>query len=704
MLRHPSVHKRERLVTSRGLLFLRAPGLKGEGCDQAHNRAAMISAELLSALIAIDPISLAIVAVAGLLAVITFVDLARKRRTPIEVPLLFAVSAVGLYLLNQPQSPLLFRLGGILFVSKPYLLVRIVRVFRSVPEHVQRLALGAMLASWLVIVAFAPGVEQPRPEQQLGFVFVLVYVIAAEAYVASSFIGGAITTHGVTHWRLVLASAGSLLFASAALVAGARVALEGPTTPSLPWLLVLWPAASLSSICYYLSFSPPAWLRRAWQFTELYRFLDRWRGGSIGERAGEALETLCDGASRIVGGTYAVVALHDDVTGRITLPTAELRGLSGDLNLGDDSAIGRAWRERRAIVAGTPRQMGPVSRLAEFLHAKAFFVIPMATDQRIFGLMLVFVLDIPLFPDDDSSLLQIVADQGAIALANASLFRAQREVANELQATNAELARLNDAKSKSLATLDEELRIARDIQVALLPKEMPRLPGWSAAALYRPARKVGGDFYDVLELADGRFGLVVGDVTDKGMPAALVMATTQSIVRATALQFSMPSDVLAHVNDVLCRDIPPKMFVTCLYAVLDPISGSLQLANAGHNLPYKLMQGKAEQLRARGFPLGLFPEASYEQSEATIEPGAGLLLYTDGLSEAHDGTSQMFGTGRVGRTAAEDILGCSALIERLLAELESFTGPHWEQEDDITLLSLRRQPEVAIVKATVRVG
>lgn len=662
----------------------------------------MISAGQL--VFAIDPVSLAVVAVAAFLAVITFVDLVRKRRTPIEVPLFFAVSALGLFLLNQPHSPTLFRLGGILFVSKPYLLVRLVRVFRSVPERVQRLALGAMLTSWLAIVVFSPGVEQPKPEQQVAFAFVLLYLIAAEAYVAVSFVRGAIATHGVTHWRLVLASAGSLLFAGAALIAGARVILEGATTPGGPWLLLLWPAASLSSISYYLSFSPPGWLRRAWQFTELYRFLDRWRGGSIGERAGEALETLCDGASRLVGATLAVVALQDEVTGRITLPTAELRGLSGELDLRDDSVIGIAARERRALVAQTLREMGPASHLAGFLHAKAFFAVPIATDEHVFGLLIAFVLDVPLFPEDDSSLLQIVADQGAVALANARLIGAEREVANALKAANAELALLNDAKTKSLASLDEELRIARDIQVALLPKQTPELPGWSVAALYRPARRVGGDFYDVLELPDGRFGLVVGDVTDKGMAAALVMATTQSIVRATARQFAMPSEVLARVNDVLVRDIPPKMFVTCLYAVLDPTSGALQFANAGHNLPFKMTEGRAEMLRAKGFPLGLFPGVSYEQIEATLEPGAGLLLYTDGLIEAHDGTSQMFGTERLGRTAAGETLGCAALIERLLAELGAFTGPQWQQEDDITLLSLRRHGGIALERVAAVVG
>lgn len=643
----------------------------------------------------IDAVSLVVVAVAACLAVITSVEFASKRRTPVEVPLLFAVSASGLYLLNQPQFPVLFKLGGVLFLSKPYLLLRIVREFRQVPARIQQLALGAMLISWLLVVAFAPGIEQPAPQQQGALLVVLLYVLALETYAAAAFIRGAMATRGVTHWRLVLASTGSLLFASAALVAGLRVALEGTTLPGVPWLVVLWPTASLSSVSYYLSFSPPAWLRRAWQFTELYRFLDRFRGGSIGERANDALEAVCDASVRIVGGIFAVVAIHDELTGRIVLPTAELRGLSDALDPAEDSAIGLAWRERRAVVARSASEMGSVAPLAQFLHAHAFFAVPIATEEHVFGLLLVFVPDAPLFPADELSLLHILAEQAAIALANARLFREQRAAAELLRETNAELAQLNEAKSRSLASIDEELRIARDIQVALLPKQMPALPGWSAAAVYRPARRVGGDFYDVLELPDRLFGLVVGDVTDKGMPAALLMATTQSIVRATARQFRMPSEVLERVNEVLCRDIPPRMFVTCLYAVLDPMSGVLQYANAGHHLPYKVMNGHAVQLRAKGFPLGLFPGVAYEQRETTFEPGAYLLLYTDGLVEAHNGTRQMFGTERVGLSVARDAGECSALIEELLRELGSFTGPGWEQEDDITLLSLHRQAAAA---------
>ena len=185
--------------------------------------------------------------------------------------------------------------------------------------------------------------------------------------------------------------------------------------------------------------------------------------------------------------------------------------------------------------------------------------------------------------------------------------------------------------------VEQELRVARSIQQASLPKEVPELEGWEIYPLYRPAREVGGDFYDFFELEDGRLGIVVGDATGKGVPAALVMASARSMLRAVAQASDSPGDVLRRVNDPLATDIPPNMFVTCFYAILDPKSGSLTYANAGHDLPYlHRHSGAAEELRARGMPLGLMPGMGYEEKQTILEAGEAALLYSDGLVEAHD--------------------------------------------------------------------
>jgi serine phosphatase RsbU (regulator of sigma subunit) len=242
------------------------------------------------------------------------------------------------------------------------------------------------------------------------------------------------------------------------------------------------------------------------------------------------------------------------------------------------------------------------------------------------------------------------------------------------------------------ARIEQELQVARSIQQASLPKEVPELEGWEISPYYQPAREVGGDFYDFHLLSDGRLGLVTGDATGKGVPAALVMSTTCGMLQlaAQALDSSSPGEVLSRVNETLVARIPPNMFVTCFYAILEPESGSLSYANAGHDLPYlRRGGGDAEELRARGMPLGLMPGMSYEQKEITLDAGEAALFYTDGLVEAHDPKGEMFGFPKLRALVAEHAEERS-LEEALLEELYSFVGEGWEQEDDITLLTLRR--------------
>jgi predicted ester cyclase len=168
--------------------------------------------------------------------------------------------------------------------------------------------------------------------------------------------------------------------------------------------------------------------------------------------------------------------------------------------------------------------------------------------------------------------------------------------------------------------LEQELRVARSIQQASLPKAVPTLEGWQIAPYYQPAREVGGDFYDFHLLPEGRLGLVVGDATGKGVPAALVMSTTCGMLRLAAQSHTSPGQMLQRVNEVLFPNIPTNMFVTCFYAILDPNSGRLVYANAGHDLPYLHRNGDAEELRARGMPLGLMPGMSYEERRSSCTP------------------------------------------------------------------------------------
>jgi anti-sigma regulatory factor (Ser/Thr protein kinase) len=189
---------------------------------------------------------------------------------------------------------------------------------------------------------------------------------------------------------------------------------------------------------------------------------------------------------------------------------------------------------------------------------------------------------------------------------------------------------------------------------------------------------------------------VIADVTDKGVPAALVMASTRSMLRAAAERFAAPGQVLERVNNLLCPEIPPKMFVTCMYAIFNPTTGRFWFANAGHNLPSQRTAKGVLELRARGMPLGLLPDMSYEEVETTLAPGDSILVYSDGLIEAHNAQREMFGFPRLHQwlgAQAADVDG-EQMVEHLKTELATFTGPAWVQEDDVTLVLLERLPQL----------
>jgi serine phosphatase RsbU (regulator of sigma subunit) len=250
-----------------------------------------------------------------------------------------------------------------------------------------------------------------------------------------------------------------------------------------------------------------------------------------------------------------------------------------------------------------------------------------------------------------------------------------------------------DQLSLMRQSTEQELRVARSIQQASLPEEVPQLEGWQISPYYQPAREVGGDFYDFHFLSEGRVGLVMGDATGKGVPAALVMSTTCGMLQAVSqtLDSSSPGEVLEQVNETLWARIPANMFITCFYAILDPKDGTLKYVNAGHDLPYLWRGGDAHELRATGMPLGLMPGMSYEQKEIELDSGQGVFFYSDDLVEAHDPKGEMFGFPRLRALVAEQGEEGS-LGDFCLEALYTFVGEGWEQEHDITLLTLRRSP------------
>lgn len=314
--------------------------------------------------------------------------------------------------------------------------------------------------------------------------------------------------------------------------------------------------------------------------------------------------------------------------------------------------------------------------LEQMRAAGVVLVVPLVTSGELIGLLnLGPRLSERGYSSDDRQLLDTLAGYAAPAMRVGQLVRQQE----------------NEARHRE--RIEQELKVAQLIQQQFLPKSVPDLPTWHLAAFYRPARTVGGDFYDFLELPDGRVLVVVGDVTDKGVPAALVMASTHALLRSKAPALLSPGAILAEVNDLLCEDIPAHMFVTCLVMVVDPKTGEVEFANAGHNLPMLRCDDGVHKLDARGMPLGLMPGMDYKPSTAVIRPGDSLLLYSDGITEAHNDNREMFEDQRLADIVGRRISG-ERLIDECLSDLARFTGDV-EQEDDITLVTLERRAGAA---------
>lgn len=332
--------------------------------------------------------------------------------------------------------------------------------------------------------------------------------------------------------------------------------------------------------------------------------------------------------------------------------------------------------ETLLVSAAAPVEVKGLSLQSEALDelraAGVELIVPLVGQGELLGALYLGprLSDQP-YSTDDRKLLASLASQVAPAMRVAQLVQSQQ------------------AEAKERERINQELQVAALIQQTLLPHDLPRRPGWNVDAFYRPARAVGGDFYDFVEFEDGRLGVIIGDVTDKGVPAALVMATCRSTLKAAASRHDSPGQVLAEVNDSLVDEIPPAMFVTCLYAIIDTETGELVLANAGHNLPYVRTARGVIELRATGMPLGLLPGMEYEECGYALGDGEVMVLSSDGITEAHSPAGEMYGFGRLlGRIAASSP-GID-LVAAVVEDVESHSGAGSDQEDDITLVVVRR--------------
>lgn len=389
----------------------------------------------------------------------------------------------------------------------------------------------------------------------------------------------------------------------------------------------------------------------------------------------DMMEYLVEEVRTLLHADACALLLRDEEPGYLAVdaasgwrhdPVAASRRVPAD----ERSGSGLTMHTRRPIVVRDIAEADDTLWLPDWVQAEGFrglAIVPLIADGHAIGALVLTSRRPRLVDDDELRFLRLMANQAAIAI---------------------EKARLHEEEIRQQQMM-QELRVAQHIQQTFLPKEAPTLPGWHVAAFYRPARAVGGDFYDFITLPDDQVVIVVGDVADKGVPAALLMATTRAVLRAAAQRQESPGQVLARVNALLHPDMAMSMFVTCLFAILEPATGRLRYASAGQNPPYHRTANGVVELPSAGLPLGVLPDTTYQEREVVVATGDSLLFSSDGVVEAHAPDGRMYGFPRLQAFLA----GCAdgtTVIECLLDELAGFTGPAWEQEDDITLVSLQR--------------
>lgn len=306
--------------------------------------------------------------------------------------------------------------------------------------------------------------------------------------------------------------------------------------------------------------------------------------------------------------------------------------------------------------------------------------VPLLSENRVVGAIAIQSFRPGAFRENHVRLLSNIANQAAAAIENALL----------------------QAQAEEKKKLERELEVARQIQSSLLPGCCPLIPGYQLTAEWRSARQVGGDFYDYFALPDGRWGILIADVSGNGVPAAIFMALSRSLIRSGVIGAASLSAGLRRANAWILKDTTSGLFVTVFYAVLDPARHVFTYVNCGHNPPLliRAKDASTDWLSTKGIALGIVEEIDLEEKSVTLDPGDSVLCYTDGITEARDQHDQLFGRGELLATALTARERGSDPIQTILEALAAHVGDT-PQADDITLLSLQRAPGDAVTPTPV---
>ncbi|HSJ58567.1 MAG TPA: GAF domain-containing SpoIIE family protein phosphatase [Anaerolineae bacterium] len=397
----------------------------------------------------------------------------------------------------------------------------------------------------------------------------------------------------------------------------------------------------------------------------------------------EVLNRVIDGVIATLRAERGFVMLLDDEgepvfrtargVDRATIPDPEFQVSRG--------IVAQVVREARPLLTGDAQAEAEFSlhMSVQALHLRSILCAPLLIHSQVAGVIYVENrLHAGIFTPDDLDLLSTIAASAAIAIENARLY----ELAVEK------------------GRMERELQMARDLQYSLLPHTTPDVAGWELAAYWQPARQVSGDYYDFCHGGDDRLELIIADVSGKGMPAALFMALTRSIVRATVTGIDRLDDGVARANRLISADSSSGTFVTLFCASLQPGGGDVTYVNAGHNPPLLIKARNAatppfHELVPTGMALGVLDEARFEQRTVALDVGDLLILYTDGITDAIREDGERFGFDRLRRVAVEARReSASDVLHAIRSAVASFTGVI-EQFDDMAIIVARRVPVTA---------
>jgi phosphoserine phosphatase RsbU/P len=302
---------------------------------------------------------------------------------------------------------------------------------------------------------------------------------------------------------------------------------------------------------------------------------------------------------------------------------------------------------------------------------RAILCVPIKIKDQLIGIIYVDNrLRAGIFTTADLDLLNSIAASAAVAIENARLYKLAVE------------------KSR----METELQLARNVQLSLLPRDIPQIPGWEFSAFWQPARQVGGDYYDFIPFSNGLLGLVIADVTDKGMPAALFMASARNILRASIDGCSKITEGIAKANKLIEGESNSQMYISMVYACLDPTQGNLSYVNAGHNPPihFHMKNRSFSYFEKTGMWLGVDVNSVFGEESESISPEDLIILYTDGVSEAENPKGESFGVSGLETVIRDQCRDKpSELCQTVIREVLRFTQSS-ELADDITLLIIKR--------------